>query len=563
MLDINSAEEGGDIVPLNKVDDLIENESFVKRRKWHIIIGIAIILVIVLVVVLCVCLIGKSKKSEDSHNTPDIIFNSKNNITLNVYSDSDDEEISLFSNEFNASEAFNMSENIIMYIDEVKYSFNKSMKLKKGDHKITYSFNDSLKSCKNMFKNCKRITKININLTNDCINTDYMFSGCSSLKSINIEKFDTSKVKNMEEMFSGCNSIENIDLNLLKTNSVNNMRRMFNGCKNLKSLDLHNLDTTYVTNMEEMFNECNSIKEIKFNEKTNYKFQSKRFIPFDTYNVENMYHIFYGCNSLQSIDVSNFVLYKLKNNISDLFGDLNQNKYFEEIYNNLTKIKNEENIIKDIDSNIVMEIKVTPLFDEKTNIFGFNFVDEQISESKMLIDNNTQVYDFSKNVNISLDEEHTIKILLEGNLDDVSYMFAHCKNMKIKFYKNFNDTKRKLFDKSNIMNMNSMFYYASNIEIDLSFFNSKKVKDMGSMFAYSSNLNLSNLTFFITDSVQNMSQMFRKSDFSLLDLSLLNTSSVTDMSYMFYDREDNYIDLSNFNTESVKNMSYGKCFGYF
>ena len=38
MLEMNSAEEGGDSVPFNKVDDLIENESFFKRRKWYIII---------------------------------------------------------------------------------------------------------------------------------------------------------------------------------------------------------------------------------------------------------------------------------------------------------------------------------------------------------------------------------------------------------------------------------------------------------------------------------------------------------------------------------------------
>ena len=332
---MNTADENGGSVPLNKVDDLnINDESRCKSKKMYIIIGVSIALVIILVVVLCVCLIKKSKR----------IYN--NNITLSVYSDSDDKEISFFSNDFNVDESFIKNENIIMYIDEVKYYFNKSMKLKKGVHKITYSFNDSLKSCKNMFKNCKRITKININLTNDCINTDYMFSGCSSLKNLNFLHINTSKTKNME--------------------------RMFNGCKNLNSLDLHNLDTTYVTNMEEMFNECNSIKEIKFNEKTNYKFQSKRFIPFDTYNVINMYHIFYGCNSLQSIDVSNFVLYKLQNDITDLFGDLEQNDYLKEVYNNLTKIKSEENIIKDIDSNIVMEINIKPKREGYNQIFLLN-----------------------------------------------------------------------------------------------------------------------------------------------------------------------------------------------
>ena len=150
-------------------------------------------------------------------------------------------------------------------------------------------------------------------------------------------------------------------------------------------------------------------------------------------------------------------MYKLENKIIDLFGDLEQNIYLKEIYNNLTKIKNEEKIIKDIDSNIIMEIKLIPTFYGNINIFGYNFNDEQISESKMFVDNNTQEMNYSKQISLSFNEEHTIKILLEVKLEDASHMFYSLKNVKIKFYKNFNDTKRRLFDKSNIKNMNSMF----------------------------------------------------------------------------------------------------------
>ena len=250
MFEVNPADENGGGAPLKDIDDLNKKESRCKRKKRYIIIGVSVALVIILVVVLCVCLIKKSKK--DYHN----------NITLKVYSDSDDKEISFFSNEFNVDEAFIKKENITMLIDDSKYSFSKSKKLKRGEHKIIYSFDDIFTSYKNMFKDCKDITEININMTNDCINTEYMFSGCSSLKNLNIINFNTNHVKNMG--------------------------RMFNECKNLKSLDLHNFDTTYVTNMEEMFNECNSIEEIKFNENLNYKLDPRKFIPFDTYNVENI-----------------------------------------------------------------------------------------------------------------------------------------------------------------------------------------------------------------------------------------------------------------------------------
>ena len=298
MIEMNSVDEEGG-APLNKIGDInIEKkrcECCMHKKKMYIIIGVTAAFVVTLVVVLCVYLIKKSKR------------NYNNNITLSVYSDNDDKEISFISNDFNIDESFIKNENITMLIDDSKYSFIKSKKLKKGEHKIIISFDDIFKYCQSMFKNCKDITGINFNMTGYCNNIEYMFNGCSSLKKLNFIKINTSKANNMEEMFNGCNSLENIDLNLFETNSVTNMKRMFNGCKNLKYLDLHNFDTTYVTNMEEMFNECNSIKKIKFNRNSNYKLEYGKFIPFDTYNVINMKHIFYACNSLQSIDVSNFV----------------------------------------------------------------------------------------------------------------------------------------------------------------------------------------------------------------------------------------------------------------
>ena len=43
---MKSAEEGGGNVPLNANDNTTENESFFKRRKMYIILGLAILLII-------------------------------------------------------------------------------------------------------------------------------------------------------------------------------------------------------------------------------------------------------------------------------------------------------------------------------------------------------------------------------------------------------------------------------------------------------------------------------------------------------------------------------------
>ena len=44
-----------------------------------------------------------------------------------------------------------------------------------------------------------------------------MFSGCSSLKELNLNHFNTNNVINMSCMFSGCSSLKELNLNNFKT----------------------------------------------------------------------------------------------------------------------------------------------------------------------------------------------------------------------------------------------------------------------------------------------------------------------------------------------------------
>ena len=56
---------------------------------------------------------------------------------------------------------------------------------------------------------------------------DSIISGCSSLKSINLPNFKTSKVTNMELIFSGCSSLTSINLSNFNTSNVLHMSSMF------------------------------------------------------------------------------------------------------------------------------------------------------------------------------------------------------------------------------------------------------------------------------------------------------------------------------------------------
>ena len=291
------------------------------------------------------------------------------------------------------------------------------------------------------------------------------------------------------------------------------MNNMFYGCKNLKKIDI---------------------------------------ASFDTFQVENMSYMFYELNSLESVDVSHFILYKLKNDIIELFGNIEKNPYLKQMYNVLQKIKDEENIIKDIDSNVVMEIKIFPKEQSSTYILGPNFKLEQISQSKMYVDN-VEVK-LSRSIDLEINQEHYIKILLEGILVDASNMFEECKDREITFYKNFTDIKRRIFDKSFIRNMNSMFKQAPNITMDFSFFNTINVEDMGEMFFRYYNNKLINLSSIDTSSVKNMSYMFQYSIINTFDFSQFNTKKVTDMKYMFHYAAFEPFDISSFDTSSVTNM---------
>ena len=57
-----------------------------------------------------------------------------------------------------------------------------------------------------------------------------MFSGCSSLKQLNLSNFNTNTATDTVGMFSGCSSLEELNLSNFNTKNVTNMECMFSGC---------------------------------------------------------------------------------------------------------------------------------------------------------------------------------------------------------------------------------------------------------------------------------------------------------------------------------------------
>ncbi len=117
--------------------------------------------------------------------------------------------------------------------------------------------------------------------TSSIIDMDHMFSGCSSLTSLDISNWDTSSVINMNGMFSGCRSLTSLDMSNWDTSSVTDMNGMFNSCRSLTSLDMSNWDTSSVTDMSNMFNNTFALQYIIINSPT-FKFQAKSYLGFPT-----------------------------------------------------------------------------------------------------------------------------------------------------------------------------------------------------------------------------------------------------------------------------------------
>ena len=163
-------------------------------------------------------------------------------------------------------------------------------------------------SCYSMFKDCSRLTSLDIRNfnTNSVIDMRYMFKNCSKLTSLDLSNFDTSNVTTMSLMFDNCSSLISLNLSNFNTSNVTIMYCMFNSCYNLIQLDLSSFNTSNVTGMQAMFNYCKNITSLDIN-------------SFDTSNVIDMNHMFCHCELLTQFDLSSFNTSKVTN-MSFMFG---------------------------------------------------------------------------------------------------------------------------------------------------------------------------------------------------------------------------------------------------
>ncbi len=116
-----------------------------------------------------------------------------------------------------------------------------------------FVFNEDSSS---MFYNLSSITAINFGNNIDTSNVTKMygmFSGCSSLTSLDLSSFNTSNVTTMGDMFYNCNALTTLNVSSFNTSKVTTMDSMFSECYNIAELDLSSFDFGKVADFGNMF----------------------------------------------------------------------------------------------------------------------------------------------------------------------------------------------------------------------------------------------------------------------------------------------------------------------
>ena len=444
-----------------------------------------------------------------------------------------------------------------------------------------------------MFSGCSSLTSLDVTHFNTANVTDMsdMFSGCSSLTSLDVTHFNTAKVTDMYSMFYSCSSLTSLDVTHFNTANVTDMSRMFEICQTLTSLDVTKFNTANVTNMHRMFYSCSSLTSL---DATN----------FNTVNVTDMSYMFYSCSSLTSLDATNFNTVNVTD-MSYMFYSCSSLTSLDVTNFNTANVKDMVYMFSNCSSLTSLDLtnfnteKVTNMVDmfsgcqALTTIYASSkFVTTQVSHSIDMFYNCEKL----KGEEVWTKDKATDKTYAKieggyfsGGIPRVKYadgtltfFLASKETLGENEYgiydggakptwvsNNANVTKVVFepgFADARPTNCNGWFkgcVKLTSIE-GIEYLNTSQVTDMHNMFLNCNHLQTIDFSGFDTRKVKDMSYMFYHcASLKSLDISNFNTSEVTDMSGMFY-----YcigltsLDLSHLNTSKVSIMisMFQSCF---
>lgn len=274
------------------------------------------------------------------------------------------------------------------------------------------NFNPAIPNVKYMdraFKDCTNLQSVvigsNLGLSNveSFANT---FENCSSLTTFNLGNASLSKVATLSNAFKNCTSLTSFSLNLGNSNALYKTDGMFSGCSNLISIDATKFNMTNVSTVKEMFSGCINLTTILAS------------ATFDTQMASNYEKMFYNCSSLTSI--------------------------------NGIKFNNTKRIVKTMKS----------MFEGCTNLSNVDF--SNINTQSIEIDGMSSMFkDCSNLQTISFGDGFRLGSNSSGN--NISYMFSGCNSLTVLDLSTF-EKENETLGGSPVINVTDTFKNCTNLK---------------------------------------------------------------------------------------------------
>ena len=245
---------------------------------------------------------------------------------------------------------------------------------------VTLSKNvDQVKDFSGLFSGCSSLTTINgIDSWkgSSATNVSNMFKDDSSLKTLDLTKFNPSKASDFSYMFYHCTALSSVgDLSKWAGSNATSVSHMFDGDSSLKTLDLSNFALKKVQYFSSMFQGCSELTTIT------------GMNSWDVSSAIYMDNMFAGCTALTSVgDLSKWTGSNATNVSSMFDGDIalksldltnfnpSKSTSFSGMFSNCKALKNMGNLSKWTGSNAT---NVTYMFNgcdalESLDLTNFN-----------------------------------------------------------------------------------------------------------------------------------------------------------------------------------------------
>ena len=142
--------------------------------------------------------------------------------------------------------------------------------------------------------------------TGDFSGDNTLFSGMSSLESIEVKRLNLDKVRNISGMFMNNSKLKKVDLSGMVFSNVKDASWLFYNCTSLEEINLDCLKTDNLETAEAMFRDCPILKSVGIS-------------SWNTLNLKNTGHMFSGCKALKNISLSGWILNNTE--VSGMFAD--------------------------------------------------------------------------------------------------------------------------------------------------------------------------------------------------------------------------------------------------